>query len=412
MGGPEVFALRAHRATTHHLASAYLGMAGAPSSQFGTALGLEAASGALFCFDPFALYAQGILTNPNLLILGQVGAGKSTLAKILCWSGAGLSARHVAVLDPKGEYGALGEVCGFTHLRLVPGGDCRLDPLDITGPNVSHRRGEIVSALAASVLGRELSATERAVVTLAGETAEVSSGLVGVIDLVLSPTPAMATELRAGARQLAEGAREAGLELRRLVRGDLAGLFDGPSTVRLDPAGPGVVLDLSALYSNPAVLGPTMVAAGAWLTETMARSARQHVLVLDETWAVLSDPGVGRWLRSTMKLARSLGASVVLVTHTLGDFAAVGAAGSEAARLAGALVADTASRAILAQPDAAVSDAVTTLGLGTEEALVLPRLGRGRAIWHVGTRQPVLVNHWVPPGLAAPLDTDARMALR
>ena len=405
-----MFALRAHRATTRHVASLYLGMAGAPSSQFGTALGLEAGSGALFCFDPFTLYRQGVLTNPNLLILGQVGAGKSTLAKILCWSAAGLSGRHVAVLDPKGEYAALGAACGFTHLRLVPGGSCRLDPLEAAGPDARGRRGEVVGALAASTLGRELSATERAVIGLAAETAEVTSGLAGVIDLVLSPTRAMATELRRDAGQLADGAREAALELRRLIRGDLAGLFDGPSTVRLDARGPGVVVDLSALYSNPAVLGPTMVAAGAWLTEALAHSGRQHVLVLDETWAVLSDPGVGRWLRSTMKLARSLGASVVLVTHTLGDFAAVGAAGSEAARLAGALVADTASRAILAQPDAALAEAEATLSLGEEEVSALPRLGRGRALWHVGTRQAVLVNHSVPPGLESLVDTDSAMA--
>ena len=43
-----------------------------------------------------------------------------------------------------------------------------------------------------------------------------------------------------------------------------------------------------------------------------------------------------------------------LLTHTLSDFESVGTAGSEAARLASALVADTATRALLAQPDPAV----------------------------------------------------------
>jgi len=47
----------------------------------------------------------------------------------------------------------------------------------------------------------------------------------------------------------------------------------------------------------------------------------QHLLVLDETWQVLADPGIGRWLRATMKLARAFGAAVVLVTTASRTFA-------------------------------------------------------------------------------------------
>ncbi|MEX2328675.1 MAG: hypothetical protein WD575_03005, partial [Nitriliruptoraceae bacterium] len=38
-------------------------------------------TGGTFCWDPWTLYQAGRLTNPNVLILGDVGSGKSSLAK-------------------------------------------------------------------------------------------------------------------------------------------------------------------------------------------------------------------------------------------------------------------------------------------------------------------------------------------
>ena len=100
--------------------------------------------------------------------------------------------------------------------------------------------------------------------------------------------------------------------------------------------------------------------------------------------------------------------AVALLTHTLSDFESVGPAGSEAARLASALVADTATRAILAQPDPAVGRTAEILDLGPPEAALLPRLARGRALWRVGSAA-ALVHHLVPAPLMAAVDTDARI---
>ena len=137
--------------------------------------------------------------------------------------------------------------------------------------------------------------------------------------------------------------------------------------------------------------------------------SHQHSARLVQAWSVLANPGVGRWLRSTMKLSRALGAAVVLVTHTLGDFEAVGDASSEAARLARHLVSETSARAVLAQPDVAVGEVAALLGLSGPETDLLPRLARGRALWHLGADGAALVRHIVPGALAGLVDTDARM---
>ena len=93
-------------------------------------------------------------------------------------------------------------------------------------------------------------------------------------------------------RELLEDGRDVALELRRLVHGDLRGMFDGPTTPGLDLSAPLVVLDLSALYSSGA-LGVLMACATAWLQAALTRTAagshqRQTFLVVDEAWAILS----------------------------------------------------------------------------------------------------------------------------
>src|SRR5205807_7626113 len=92
--------LAPHRATTRHLSSAYLLQAEVALPCPGPVVGLDALSGQPFSFDPFALYAEGVITNPNLLVLGQLGTGKSTLAKLLCWGLSALCGHGLAVLHP------------------------------------------------------------------------------------------------------------------------------------------------------------------------------------------------------------------------------------------------------------------------------------------------------------------------
>ena len=118
-----------------------------------------------------------------------------------------------------------------------------------------------------------------------------------VVEAMLSPTADSAASLRTELRDLLEDGRDVALELRRLVHGDLAGMFDGPTTPGLDLSAPLVVLDLSALYTS-AALGILMACATAWLQAALARTAsarggfegqsRQLFLVVDESWAILS----------------------------------------------------------------------------------------------------------------------------
>ena len=77
-----------------------------------------------------------------------------------------------------------------------------------------------------------------------------------------------------------------------------------------------------------------------------------------------------------------------------------------------ALVSDTATRVIMAQPDAAVELTRHQLGLTSPEAELLPALTKGRALWHLGAKDVALVRHMLPPEVLELTDTDQRMTGR
>jgi hypothetical protein len=235
-----------------------------------------------------------------------------------------------------------------------------------------------------------------------------------VVDALLTPTAESAASLRTDLRELLEDGRDVALELRRLVHGDLCGMFDGPTSAGLDLSAPLVVLDLSALYQSSA-LGVLMACATAWLQAHLARTASspgggiQTIVVIDEAWALMSNLGVARWLQSSWKLSRAFGVSNVAVLHRVTDLHSVGASDSEQVALAKGLLADSETRVIYAQSPGELAVASDLLSLSSTEAGLLPQLRRGVALWKVG-QGSFLVQHRLSNLERVLVDTDGAMA--
>jgi hypothetical protein len=419
----------AHRTTTAQLQAIYPFVASRRLGCSAPWIGRDLLGGS-FCFDPWELYGRGVLTNPNLIVLGQVGRGKSTFVKTFLWREVALG-RQAWVVDPKGEYGPLAEACGGTPWRLAPGGAVRLNPLDLT-PGLSgsrcvravgvealpgaaadnlRRRIELVCSLTASSLGRPLSPPERTAVDLAVRSLVTRTPQPTLPDLVtalLDPDPSLAASVRTDKAGLAHDGRLVALELRRLVEGDLAGMFDGPTSAGLRSDAPIVALDLSAVFASPA-LALLMTCATGWLQAIPAAPGGQkRLIVVDEAWAVLHDVATARWLQATFKLTRSMGVANIAVVHRLSDLRAAGAVGSAQERLAEGLLADAETRVLFGQSPAEADASAQMLHLTGRERELLAGLPRGVALWKVGTRS-FLVEHGVGPLEEALVDTDAAM---
>ena len=428
--------LPAHQVTTRNLGAAYPFIAEAGLGQRGVVIGDDLLGGS-FVFDPFELYAAGVVSNPNMVVFGQIGRGKSSFVKTFLWRQA-VFGRRAWVVDPKGEYGDLADAWGVRPVALRPGGAIRLNPLD-RGPEAvggaaaegtdatARRRMELLASLASACLGRSLAPRERAALGAAlADTVAVHDDptVPEVVEALLAPSAEAARALRTERRDLLEDGRDVALELRRLVHGDLAGMFDGPTTPGLDLSAPLVVLDLSALYTS-AALGVLMACATAWLQAALARTAGlggarephtgtaggRFFLVVDEAWAILSNLGVARWLQSSWKLSRAFGVSNVAVLHRVSDLRSVGASDSEQVALAQGLLSDSETRVVYAQSPGEIEAASELLSLSDTESDLLPQLRRGIALWKVGQRS-FLVQHRLSALEPHIVDTDAAMTAR
>jgi type IV secretory pathway VirB4 component len=410
----------AHRATSEVLAGAYPFLAEEGLGSAGILIGQDAWSGTAFCYDPWVLYRRGLLTNPNIFLAGQIGRGKSTLAKSLAARCIAFGRRVYVPGDPKGEWAPVARALGGQVVELGVGRPARLNPLD-EGPRptdaddttwlaqVGQRRMSLLAALAEATLGRPLQSVERTALDAALAHAVATSPipvLPVVVDALFDPASqwrgSTVAELRADGRQAAHA-------LARLVHGDLAGLFDGPSTIVLDPTLPIVSLDLSHVSGSDTLLGLVMTCASTWM-EAVLRDplGGQRLVVYDEAWRLMAQPALLARMQAQWKLSRAWGLANLMIVHRLSDLDAVGDRGSQSRGLAQGLLGDTATRILYNEPYDEAAAARRILGLASVEADQLPELAQGEGLWRIGQRAFV-VRHVCTPGELELFDTDARM---
>lgn len=407
----------AHQDTSATLAGVYPFLAEGGLGGEGVFVGQDLYSGGgSFVFDPWVLYGRGVITAPNVVLAGIVGAGKSALAKALYTRSIPFGRRVYVPGDPKGEHSQIAKAVGGQAIVLGHGLPNRLNPLDAgQRPSqvsdaewaalVTARRRDLIGALTETVLGRPLSPVEHTAVdiALAAAVARAQTPILPtVVDAILNPDAA-------NDHRLTEDGRIVGHALRRLVAGDLAGIFDGPSTVAFDPNLPMVSLDLSRVAENNALISVLMTCASAWMESALLDpNGGQRWVVYDEAWQLMQHPALLRRMDAHWRLARHYGIANMLIFHKLSDLDNVGDQGSAARALAASLLANAETRIIYRQEADQLGTTATALNLTGTEQKLLPQLGTGQGLWRIKDRSFV-VQHQLHPSELAMFDTTARM---
>jgi type IV secretory pathway VirB4 component len=408
-----------HAATTAHFQSAYPFLAEGGLGIPGTYIGRDACGGA-FLYDPWAAYEAGLLSGPNMLIVGQIGYGKSAFIKSYI-ARQHVFGRQAWVLDPKGEYEPLARALDGTLISLAPGGSVKLNPID-------SRMGweaqlSLLRSVASAALARKLSPEEDAGLRVALKKVSAAAPeptLPQVVEALLHPCEVMTRELMMTLADFAGATRQLALALQRLCHGDLRGMFDGPTSPGLDLDASLVVLDLSAVQDS-AALGILMTCAAAWLQGMVIERKRlaeaggdggaKLIVVVDEAWRITADLSVAEWLQSSFKLSRAYGVQNIIATHRITDLGAAGAAGSREARIAEGLIADSDTKVIFAQPPDQLEALQRSLWFsGTEAELILTQR-IGEFVFQVG-RRSFLVHNRLSSFEQKLVFTDARMVRR
>ena len=423
--------LESHRATSEVLAVGYPFLAEAGLGSEGTLIGHDSWSGAAFCYDPWNLYKRQIVTNPNVLLAGVIGRGKSSLAKSLATRSIAFGRKVYVPGDPKGEWTAVARAVGGASISLGAGMTTRINPLD-EGPRpgywvdsdggrqpmtdemwksvVMNRRRALVRALTEQALGRDLHSVEM-------------TALFGALDVVVrdQPTPVLPHVVQrmmepsegvmgSSVDQLRDDGRAAAHSLARIVTGDLAGLFDGESTTRFDAGLPMLTFDMSRMEGNDMMVALAMTCASAWMEAALADpDGGQRWVVYDEAWRLMRLAALLARMQTQWKLSRHWGIANLMIIHRVSDLAAVGESDSASRNLARGLLADCSTRIIYMQESGAEAEHTgSEIGLSGTEILQLPTLARGEGLWRIGERAFV-VSHDATPAELELYDTNKGM---
>jgi len=401
--------------TTAHLASMYPFAAQGGLGVRGVLLGRDRLTGGEgFFWDLFQAHADGLITAPNAIVCGAGGHGKSAIVKTWLWRSSALAGsrrRLVAVIDPKGEWKDIGRRLGYKVVALRPGGTDRVNPLDHGARRAegAGRPGEgpptapLVAALLTVVLSRALTVGEdRAVSHFVGRVQEEHARFGGQATLrdlreaIAAPRPEDGAALDTAVDDLRLRTRDLVDATAKFLDHDLAGMFDGPSTIRIDwDTAPGLVLDLSALLESPLALKLVLIAAAGWLQAAMHRQpGRVKLNIIDEGWMALQELATVRYLQDAWRLGRQFGTGNILITHALTDLRSQADDGTALAKIAEGFLHTTSVKVFLHQNADQVDDLLGRIGLSGPEGRRLPTLGPGEALWKLGAHT-ALVDHFV-----------------
>jgi energy-coupling factor transporter ATP-binding protein EcfA2 len=339
--------------------------------------------GVAFVFDPFDAYGAGLVTNPNVVVMGSIGSGKSAFVKMLIRRGV-MRGRRVVIVDPKGEYGPLGDHFGIV---IRSGGST---PAPVLSGEL-YEDIELILTLLAIVLERPVRDHERWVLEQRWRSAVACHSSTPLHHIVRT----WGDDISAQDRRLHSA-------LEYAVGGPLAEL----TYAQRDITARCVVLDLSHSWERrDAALASVLALASA---RRLLAHEGQGYLVLDESWAVLDNEDVARWLFGSWKLARATGTAHVLVMHRRSDAAATAEANSAHRSHVEALIRDCETAVWFRHDESDLRQLVERGHLRRREQVVVEGLRRGQALVQYGPHRSVVTV--IPSqGDRALLDTDQAM---
>lgn len=389
--------------TAHTGATAYPYVAGTSLGADGMYVGRDLNGGGSFCFDPWRLYERGVISGMSMMLFGQIGTGKSSLAKSLSVRLVQAGRKLSVASDKKGEWTRVVHALGGSVIQVGPGMGTRLNPLDpgtrppvnaqgepLTEDGWAHmvrtRRMAILVALVRILTNRELSPAEHHVVSLALDTGVHAARARGGVVVIPDVIEALEADKEHPDRLVAEASSVMAMTLHRMTSGDLGGMFDGETTAHFAADAPATSIDTSALQgASPEAIRVVNACSGAW-TEAMVTTSDggQRIVVYEEGWDNISSEADLRRMVESWKLARAYGIFNVLILHKVSDLNMAGDAGSKMAAMAKSLLADADVKVIYRQDESALKLTREEMDLSDRERSLLKHLNEGVGLWRLG----------------------------
>ena len=266
------------------------------------------------------------LKNPNGLILGTPGSGKSFAAKREMTNAFLITDDDIIICDPEAEYFSLVQRLGGQVIRLSPAGKGMdgkpqyVNPMDINlnyseDDNPLALKSDFILSLCELVIGGKegLQPVEKTVIDRAvrnvyrpflADPDPAKMPILGDLHTVLSAAP--------------ETRRIANI-LNRLVHGS-ASSFNRQTNVKLDNS--YVVIDISELSGDLLTVGMYIGLDYMW-DKAKEDLTRRKQIFIDEVWQIIgasSNALAANYVFEAVKTIRGYGGGVLVATQDLNDF--------------------------------------------------------------------------------------------
>ncbi len=307
---------------------------GPPTGTRGVVNGRDVLSRTSISHDPVTAYnaKPREVSSPNTIVMGTIGAGKSSFVKTVCvLRPLLLKNRRAVIFDKKdqageGEYSNVVRRYGFEPLRFTADGSGTrlnlMDPMIARGTGVKgqSRLLNIITRLGRG--DQNLNEWEeealRAGLRMTLENAQ--DGRTPVLADVLPNLGRVADQNRYG--ELSETARDAlhmaGLAVRWTLNGlldEYAGLLDGETSKTVDLTGKLTSFDISQLPDDGPAVPVVMAIGNMWMLGRLRHERGWGTTVVyEEGWHMIGGPSA-QLIKSNQKLSRGLGISNVFVMH-------------------------------------------------------------------------------------------------
>jgi hypothetical protein len=437
--------LTVYQAATSEIGGLFPLLASDTLPAVGAVMGYDVHSGGTFHCHPVEWVLRGIATNPNMVIFGEPGRGKSSTVVAFLLRMMLYGVRTLISGDVKGEYTPLLNALGVTPIALGRGSGARLNALDL-GPiaarwptwPVRRQREELAGVLGrwtkllvalAEAQGYTPTVTDEAVIATVlrrlvgaddGYTELCPITIPDVARQLADPDDALLASARFHTRrEFLDAMRSMTDALSNLVSGPLSGLFDEETNFDLDWNAPVQSMDLSRLRSRgDQAIGVALTCLGSWssLITDLQDDGEVRIVVRDEVWRQMRlGLRAVQAVDSDLRLSRAERKIQVLVMHKPSDPLSVGAAGSQEVAIAKDLLALCSTRILCGQSTRVADELAEDFALSDKEQDVVSGWAMerpGRALWKIENRPGSKVQTVLSPTELAIFDTNSGLRRR
>ncbi|MFH1403159.1 MAG: ATP-binding protein [Candidatus Altiarchaeota archaeon] len=311
------------------------------------------------------------LSNPNILVLGTSGGGKSYAIKLLLMREF-MEGVSINVIDPQGEYADLIRTFNGDVINIAPNSDSVINPFDMMDQTFDEKKLSLL-AFFRCLLG-ELTEPQRAILDETIDRAYEEKGI-NADPKTWSKEPPLLEDLYNEVLPLTKSSKDIIYKPAMAIVNRVKSYVFGPMRflnqhTKIDLSNRMISFDIK---DSPDIgKGVVMFLILEYVYTQMKKSKSRKILVIDEAWTVLSAGEQAEYILRLVKTCRKFNLALVMITQDVEDVLV-----SRAGR---AVLTNTSTKLFLKQDTSVIDQIAERFHLNMSEVRFLKVATMGHAL--------------------------------